>query len=451
MTRTLYIEASSGISGDMFAAALLDLGADTKVLDKALKSLPVSGFEYKITDVFKSGIRAKDFDVILDKEHDGHDHDMAYLHGHDSEHTHSHDHEHSHEHEHHHDHEHGDDHRHTHEHDHDHGHTHGDGEHHHHHEHSTPSGIKHIISHADMTPSAKKTAYKILDIIADAESKAHGIPLEEVHFHEVGAVDSIVDIVAAAVLIDDIDPDEVIIRYLTEGTGTVRCQHGILSIPVPAVVNISRDNDIDLKISNVKGELVTPTGAAIAAAVRTSSKLPESFRIERIGLGAGKREYEVPSMLRVMEITPSVESDSDMVVKLESDIDDCPSEELGYVMELLYDAGAREVHFTPVFMKKSRPGYELVVICTEDKRAELENIIFMNTTTIGIRRADMKRTVLKRYEDVVTTDYGTVRMKTVVLPDGSVRRYPEYESLREISEKNGISIPDLRAKINGCF
>ena len=424
---TLYLECNSGISGDMFVAALLDLGADRASLDKALKSLPVSGFEIKISDVFKSGIKACDFDVILDKEHENHDHDMEYLHGHDHDHHH--------------------------EHEHDHGHSHSlDGEHHHHHhEHSTPSGIKHIISHADMTTTAKNIAYKILDIIADAESKAHGIPLEEVHFHEVGAVDSIVDIVSAAVLFDSLDADEVIIPSLTEGTGTVRCQHGILNVPVPAVVNIVQANKLNLKIGNVKGELVTPTGAAIAAAIRTSSKLPSDFTVDRIGIGAGKREYEIRSMLRVMEITPSSESDRDVVIKLETDIDDCPSEELGYVMELLYAAGAREVHFAPVFMKKSRPGYELAVICTADNREELEGIIFKNTTTIGIRRCEMERTILKRYEDVVTTEYGTVKMKTVVLPDGSVRRYPEFESLKEISEKTGISLPDLRSKINGCF
>lgn len=416
---TLYLECTSGISGDMFVAALLDLGADRTALDKALKSLPVSGFEIKISDVTKSGIKACDFDVILDKEHENHDHDMEYLHGHDHEHSHSH--------------------------------THADGTTHHHHEHSTPSGIKHIISHADMTSSAKNIAYKILDIIADAESKAHGIPLEEVHFHEVGAVDSIVDIVSAAVLIDSIDPDDVIIPSLTEGTGTVRCQHGILSVPVPAVVNIVKDNGLNLKISGVQGELVTPTGAAIAAAIRTSSKLPSDFTIDKIGIGAGKREYEVPSMLRVMKITPAVSEGADTVVKLETDIDDCPAEELGYVMELLYAAGAREVHFAPVYMKKSRPGYEIVVICTEDKREALEAILFKNTTTIGIRRCTMERTVLKRYEDIVTTEYGQVKMKTVVFPDGSVRRYPEYESLKSICDATGMAIPELRAKINGCF
>lgn len=413
---TLYLECTSGISGDMFVAALLGLGADRASLDKALKSLPVSGFEIKISDVIKSGIKAVDFDVVLDKEHENHDHDMEYLHGHN------------------------------------HGHTHADGSHHHHHhEHSTPSGIKHIISHADMTSSAKDLAYKILDIIASAESKAHGIPLEEVHFHEVGAVDSIVDIVSAAVLFDSLDVDEVIIPSLTEGTGTVRCQHGVLSVPVPAVVNIVKDSGLDLKISGVQGELVTPTGAAIAAAIRTSSKLPSKFTIDKIGIGAGKREYEVPSMLRIMEITPAAGRDADTVVKLETDVDDCPAEELGYVMELLYAAGAREVHFAPVFMKKSRPGYEIIVICTEDEREELEAILFKNTTTIGIRRCSMERTVLKRYEDIVTTEYGQVRMKTVVLPDGSVRRYPEYESLKAICDATGMAIPELRAKINGCF
>ncbi|SMC34331.1 hypothetical protein SAMN06296952_0488 [Oscillospiraceae bacterium] len=412
---TLYLECTSGISGDMFVAALLDLGADRASLDKALKSLPVSGFEIKISDVTKSGIKACDFDVILDKEHENHDHDMEYLHGHD------------------------------------HGHSHDGEHHHHHHEHSTPSGIKHIISHADMTSSAKDIAYKILDIIASAEAKAHGIPLEEVHFHEVGAVDSIVDIVSAAVLFDSLDVDEVIVPSLTEGTGTVRCQHGILSVPVPAVVNIVKDNGLDLMISGVQGELVTPTGAAIAAAIRTSSVLPSKFTIDKIGIGAGKREYEVPSMLRIMEITPSAGSDNDTVVKIETDIDDCPAEELGYVMELLYAAGAREVHFAPVFMKKSRPGYEIVVICTEDKREALEAVLFKNTTTIGIRRCSMERSVLKRYEDIVTTEFGQVRMKTVVLPDGSVRRYPEYESLKAICDATGMAIPELRAKINGCF
>ena len=411
MGKTLYLECSSGISGDMFVACMLGLGADKEKLLRTLKSIPADGFDIEIKDVLKSGIRCTDFDVVLDKDHENHDHDMEYLHGED--------------------------------HHHDHDHNHG---HHHHHDHRHPSDIKNIIDHTEMTLGAKEIAYRILDIIAEAESKAHGIPVEEVHFHEVGAIDSIVDIIAAAVAFDDLDVDNVIIPSLTEGTGTVRCQHGVLSVPVPAVLNIVTSSGLKLNISSVKGELVTPTGAAIAAAIRTSDKLPESFTVETVGLGAGKREYEVPSILRGMFIVPD-ESKKDKILKLETDIDDSTGEELGYLMEKLYEAGAREVHFTPIFMKKNRPGNQVTVICDEDKREEMENIIFKNSTTIGIRSCLMDRTVLRRFQEVVSTEYGNVRVKTVVLPDGTVRKYPEYESLKKLADKTGLSIGDIKKLI----
>ena len=406
MGKTLYLECSSGISGDMFVACMLGLGADKNLLTKVLKTVPVQGFDISISDVIKSGIRCTGFSVILDEDHENHDHDMEYLHGEEDHHDHE----------------------------------------HHHHEHRHPSDIRHIIDHTEMTLTAKETAYRILDIIAEAEAKAHGIPVEEVHFHEVGAVDSIVDIIAAAVVFDDLHIDNVIIPALTEGTGTVRCQHGILPVPVPAVVNIVSSNGLKLNISSVKGELVTPTGAAVAAAIKTSDKLPGSFTVESIGLGAGKREYEVPSILRGMIIS-SNESSSDKILKLETDIDDSTGEELGYLMDKLYEAGAREVHFTPIYMKKDRPGTEVTVICDEEKRAEMENIIFRHSTTIGIRSCLMDRTVLKRFQEVVSTEYGNVRVKTVVLPDGTVRKYPEYESLKELADKTGLSISDLRKLI----
>ena len=409
MGKTLYLECSSGISGDMFVACMLGLGADKEKLLRTLKSIPADGFDIEIKDVQKSGIRCTDFNVIL--KEDNHDHDMEYLHGED--------------------------------HHHDHDHNHG---HHHHHDHRHPSDIKNIIDHTEMTLGAKEIAYRILDIIAEAESKAHGIPVEEVHFHEVGAIDSIVDIIAAAVAFDDLDVDNVIIPSLTEGTGTVRCQHGVLSVPVPAVLNIVTSSGLKLNISSVKGELVTPTGAAIAAAIRTSDKLPESFTVETVGLGAGKREYEVPSILRGMFIVPD-ESKKDKILKLETDIDDSTGEELGYLMEKLYEAGAREVHFTPIFMKKNRPGNQVTVICDEDKREEMENIIFKNSTTIGIRSCLMDRTVLRRFQEVVSTEYGNVRVKTVVLPDGTVRKYPEYESLKKLADKTGLSIGDIKKLI----
>lgn len=279
MGNTLYLECRSGISGDMFVASLIDLGASSEVLKRGLESLPVDGFEIAITRVKKSGLDVCDFDVILDEAHENHDHDMEYLHGevhgagHGSDHGHAHDH----------------------------GHVHGK-EHAHPHMHRGLPEIYTMIDKADITPRAKEISRRIFEVLAKAESKAHGVPMDEVHFHEVGAVDSIADVVAAGICLDDLDITEVIVPDLWEGTGTVRCQHGILPIPVPAVANIVMDNQIKLHVTNVEGELVTPTGAAIVAAVRTSDTLPEHFSIERIGLGAGKREYKTAGFVRAMII-----------------------------------------------------------------------------------------------------------------------------------------------------
>ena len=283
MSNTLYWECYSGISGDMAVASLLDLGADEKVLCEALQSLPVSGFQIKISRVKKNGLDACDFDVIVDKKHENHDHDMEYLHGkHGDIHGHeeqkhgNHDHEeHMHE-------------EHTHE--------------EHSHEQRGMIEIMDIIRVAEITEGARKIAGRIFEILAAAEAKAHQVPVEKVHFHEVGAVDSIVDIVAVAVCLDNLGIDEVVVPVLYEGKGFVRCQHGLLPVPVPAVANITADHHLKVHTTDVEGELVTPTGAAIVAAVRTSSQLPKQYTIRKIGLGAGKRQYECPGIVRAMLI-----------------------------------------------------------------------------------------------------------------------------------------------------
>ena len=431
MKNKLYLECTSGISGDMAVAALLDLGADSEKLKKALKSLPVKGFDIKISRVVKSGIDACDFDVVLDKEYENHDHDMGYLHGHEhrgyshNEARHGHEHgEHSHEH--------AESHSH-----------HG----HHHHEHRGLNEIMMIIDHADMTDRARSYAKKIFTILAAAEAKAHNVPADQVHFHEVGAVDSIVDILSVAVCMDDLDVEEVIIPRLCEGSGTIRCQHGILPVPVPAVSNIVSAHHLKLHITPVQGELVTPTGAAIVAAFLTSEKLPEDFTVEKIGIGAGKRQYECPGILRAMlireaekntEIQKFSDAESDTIIKLESNIDDCSGETLGYVMELLYEAGAREANYMPVFMKKNRPAWLLTVICKEDQVSGMERIIFKETTTIGIRRQKMERTVLKREKRTVVTPLGDVEVKVCIF-DGQEYIYPEYESVKKLCKKTGVS------------
>lgn len=288
--KSLYLECNAGISGDMLVAALLDLGADKDALAKALDSIPAKGFSYNISRVSKAGVDCCDFDVILDAEHENHDHDMAFLHGsevaHEQEHCHEHHHEHIHEHHHEHEHE----------------HEHAPHEHHHKHEHRGLKEVVAIINATQMTDAARALALKIFDIIAEAEGKAHAVAKEDVHFHEVGAIDSIVDIVAIAVCADSLGVKSVIVPELCEGRGTVRCQHGVLPVPVPATANIMQRFGFNVRLLPVQGEFVTPTGAAAAAALKTSDELPEQFKILAIGLGAGKRSYERPSILRALLI-----------------------------------------------------------------------------------------------------------------------------------------------------
>lgn len=454
MGKTLYLECYSGISGDMTVAALLDLGADRGVLDKALHSLPVSGFRTKISRVKKSGLDACDFNVIL--EHDNHDHDMEYLHGHEHEMEHHYNHEHAHSAEYHyHDHEHTHaaehhDHEHTHEHSHEHSHTH---EYSHSHEHRGMREITEIIQGSEMTDRAKKMALHVFDILAHAESKAHGVNAEEVHFHEVGAIDSIVDIAAIAVCMDNLDITDVIVPVLYEGTGFIRCQHGQIPVPVPAVAHIAEDHHLKLKITDIQGELVTPTGAAVVAAFCTSEKLPEDFSILKSGLGAGKREYRCPGILRAMLIrTESADAKlTDTVWKLETDIDDCSGEVMGHVLKLLMANGAREAHYMPIYTKKNRPAYTLTVICKETDRENLENLIFAETTTIGIRREKMQRTILKRELCTFETLLGKATVKICTLPDGQIRCYPEYDSVAELAERNQISFHEAYDKIRGYW
>ena len=481
MGKTLYLETSSGISGDMFVAAMIDLGADPEALERALNSIPADGFMVEISSVKKSGIACCDFNVILDAAHENHDHDMAYLYGpapvtaaapqEEAHHCHCHEEEEAHhchchedeeaphchcheDEEAHHCHGHEDEeahHCHCHE-DEEAHHCHGHGgeEPHHHHEHHHHHGrhlaeILGIIDATDMTDSAKALAGKMFHIVAEAESLAHHMPLEEVHFHEVGAIDSIVDIIAAAVTFDSLGITDVIIPCLTEGRGTVRCQHGVLPVPVPATMNIIEAYDMPLTIMEAKGEYVTPTGAAIAAAICTTHQLPKAFRIVATGLGAGKRVYtERTNILRAYLIEGNaMEEGKDEIVKLETDIDDSTGEALGYTIDRLMQAGALDVHYSPVYMKKNRPAWELTVICKKSRMEALEDIIFKETTTIGIREfPSVMRSILRRSQKQVETPFGIAEVKEVALP-GERRFYPEYESVKAIAEKNHLPFAEV--------
>lgn len=451
MDKLLYLECKSGISGDMTVGALLDLGADQQVLRKALASLPLTVYTVEISRVKKAGLDCCDFLVKLDAEHENHDHDMDYLYGfakNQAEIPEGEGRQHGH-----------------HVHHHDHGHLENGGEpHHHHHAHRGLKEVLDILAQGDLTEGAHALAVKIFTILGEAEAKAHGTTLEEVHFHEVGAVDSIVDIAAVAVCLDNLGIREVVIPVLNEGSGSVRCAHGILPIPVPAVANIAAAHHLPLHIMPFAGEYVTPTGAAIAAALRTRSQLPETFTVAKVGLGAGKREQAMPSLLRSMLLEVPEEPvpapwEEDTIWKLETDLDDCTGEALGHVLEHLLAAGARDVQYAPVYMKKNRPGWLVTVLCKEPERQALEALLFAETTTIGIRRSRMARSILKRKEQVAETSLGPVAVKAVQVPaldsegkmtgETETRLYPEYAGIAALCRSTGRSYQAIWQQVLG--
>lgn len=380
--KLLYLEGASGISGDMTVAALLDLGANREKLDAVLKSMNLEGFEYQVSRKSSYGIAGTDFDVIL---HDHHHHEHEHEHGH-------------------------------------------------HHEHRNLDDVCAVIDRGTMTDGARELAKKIFRIVAEAESKAHGVPVSEVHFHEVGAIDSIVDIVSAAVLIDDLGIRECVVTGLAEGSGYVHCQHGDLPVPVPAVLNIAQAHGIALRTATANGEMVTPTGIAIAAALRTRDRLPAEYKVEKVGIGLGKRDFGRANILRAMILEETL--DPEQMYVLETNIDDATGEALGLALEKLMAAGASDAHFLPCFMKKNRPAYLLRVIAAAPEIPALERIIFESTTTIGMRKLPVDRICMDRKNRTVKLPFGTVSVKRCTW-NGVVRNYPEYESVRALAERTG--------------
>ena len=296
-------------------------------------------------------------------------------------------------------------------------------------------------------------------IVAEAESKAHGLPIDQVHFHEVGAIDSIVDIISVAVCLHDLGITKVAVSSLAEGKGYVRCQHGVMPVPVPATANIAAAHGLELKLTDNDGEMVTPTGAAIAAALRTEEELPEHYVIEKIGVGAGNKDFKNANILRAMLIRPTEDNrckpeknrqdtgenqqnTEEKLWILETNMDDCTGEALGFVMECLMEEGARDVWYTPAYMKKNRPAYVLRILCTDDKREAMEAAVFAHTTTIGIRRWPVERTVLEREVRRVETRYGAADVK-VSRNAGVEYFYPEYESVRRICREQGLAFTEV--------
>lgn len=406
--KALYFDCSSGISGNMTLGALLEIVGDEKYFLDELSKLNVDGYKIEISKKMKNGITGTYVDVILDEDEHGHHHDH-----HAEEHEHS---SHDGEHEHHH------------------------HEHEHHHEHRNLDDVNKIIDDSNIDEKSKDLAKGIFLRVAKAESKVHNKPLEEVHFHEVGAIDSIVDIVGTAILINKINPDKIISSVVNDGYGFIECAHGTMSVPVPATSEIFANSNVKFRQIDVDTELVTPTGAAIIAELATEFGGLPAMVTNKIGWGMGSKDLKIPNVLKVY--LGDMQEQNENFVVMETNVDDCSGEILGYTSEKLFQAGALDVFYTPIFMKKNRPAYRLTVACKKEDMFKLQNIMFRETTTIGIRYRFESRTELGREFIEIDTKYGKLKAKKVE-NDGETYIYPEYESMKALAEKNNIPLKEL--------
>jgi pyridinium-3,5-bisthiocarboxylic acid mononucleotide nickel chelatase len=426
--RIAYLECFSGISGDMFLGALVDAGVSPELLNHTVEALGVDA-QLEISRVGRSGISATKVDVIVAGEKElpreefweqakhehshGHDHVHEHHHGHEHEHAHGHHHEHSHE-----------------------------PGHKHHHPHRGLKEIREIIAKAAITPGAKAQAVRIFEALGAAEAKIHNTHIEDIHFHEVGAVDAIVDIVCASAGAEALGVDQWICSPLNVGGGTVECAHGTFPIPAPATLELLKNAPV--YSGEIQKELVTPTGAAIVSVLASRFSAFPAMKIEKTGYGAGTRDFKGhPNVVRLSigEIQQDpVKASGEEIVVLESNVDDMSPQIFGYVMERAFATGALDVFGTPVQMKKNRPGTLLTVLCRPEDAARLRQLIFAETTTLGVRERREQRAVLLRRHECVQTQWGEVRMKLANL-NGSVSNYaPEYEDCRRIAEQHHVPL-----------
>lgn len=379
LVRVLYFDAFSGLSGDMTVGALLGLGVPLARLEDGIASLPLGGCELKAEKRHVHGIEAWKFDVV-EPHHPGH-----------------------------------------------------------HHEHRAFRDIRTMLDAASLSPAVRDRSLAIFSRMAEAEGTVHGVSPELVTFHEVGAVDSIVDIVCCAVGLSELAVDAVYVSPLPLGSGTVSSQHGVIPVPGPATLELLRG--FPVRPGDGTSELVTPTGAAIVSALATPGEPVPSMRVEAIGYGAGTRVLaDRPNMLRLLLGTRASDAVSDEMVLIETNIDDANPEHYEYVMERLLEAGARDVWLTPVQMKKNRPGVQLSVLGEPAARAVLAGIVLSETSAIGVRFVPVARQILVRESVTVETEFGGVEVKISHAPDGSANLAPEYESCKRLARQRGVPL-----------
>ena len=409
--KTLYLECGMGAAGDMLTGALLELIPDRQGFLDRVNSLGLPGVHVAAEPSVKCGITGTHMCVTVD----GKEEESLDAHGH-HDHDHPHDHDHDHDHEHH--------------------HEHLNGYPHHH---ASAADIEALIDGLAVSERVKADAKAVYALIADAESQVHGRPVREIHFHEVGTMDAVTDVISVCLLMEQIAPDQVIASPVHVGSGHVRCMHGILPVPAPATALILKD--IPTYGGQIRGELCTPTGAALLKHFVSGFGDRPLMKAQAIGYGMGKKDFEHANCVRAF--LGESEGKREAVTKLECNLDDMTGEEIGFAIEQLFEAGAKDVYTQPIGMKKSRPGVLLSVICLPGDADRLAEVVMKHTTTLGIRRQDMSRYVLERRIETVATVFGDIRIKHAA-GMGVERSKPEYDDLAALAKKHGVSLEKIR-------
>ena len=427
---TLYIECNMGAAGDMLMAALLELHPDPKGFLRRLNGLGIPGVRVVRERAEKCGIIGTHISVYIGDEEEE-SVDVAVGHTHAGEHHHSHDHPHDHGH--HHDHGHG------------HSHDHAHGGHSRAHGHDHPNGmteIEALLKGLPLSQQVRTDALAVYRLIAEAESTAHGKPVEAVHFHEVGAMDAVADVVGVCLLMEELGPLRVVASPVHVGSGQVRCAHGILPVPAPATAHILRG--VPTYGGKIQGELCTPTGAALLRHFVQNFGDRPVMAVEAVGYGMGKKDFPVANCVRTFLGTTG-EQDGD-IVEIACNLDDMTGEELGFALETLLDAGALDVYFIPIQMKKSRPGHMLVCLCRPEDEERMAALMLKHTTTFGVRSSRWRRHILNRSMAQAETPYGSIRIKTG-RGLGAAKAKAEYEDLAKLAREHDLSILELKSRI----
>lgn len=426
--KTLYLECNMGAAGDMLTAALLELHPDPQGFVERMNRLGLPGVVFAAQPAVKCGITGTQVSVTVGGEEEE-SHDVP-LHSHVHETTqdeahpgHAHDHVHGHDHEH------------THDHEHSHGHEHGHGHHHH----AGMGDIRHILSHLDIPLPVRQDAEAVYQLIAQAESHAHGRPVEEIHFHEVGTLDAVTDVVAVCWLLHDLAPEQIVASPVHVGCGQVRCAHGILPVPAPATAYILQG--VPTYGGSVQGELCTPTGAALLKHFVQRFGPSPVMRVEKTGYGMGKKDFEAANCVRAM--LGQTQEESTTIAQLACNLDDMTPEALGFAQERLWEAGALDVTTAPIGMKKNRPGVQLTCLCRLEDREKLVSVLFAHTTTLGVRESLCTRYTLARSQRTVETEHGPVRVKEA-RGWGVTREKPEYEDVAKIAREQGLTLDQVK-------